>query len=101
MKIILLIIVGKIGIFLQSSWFELKCLIYLGDIVVYKWRIEYILGLFVYLIFVSGDYFLMFRNMIEKNVFKLGIILFLFIEYEKFVIKGEFYVFYRKNEIIM
>lgn len=75
-------------------------MIYLGDIVVYKWRIEYILGLFVYLIFVSGDYFLMFRNMIEKNVFKLGIILFLFIEYEKNMIKGEFYVFYRKNEII-
>lgn len=43
----------------------------------------------------------MFRNMIEKNVFKLGIILFLFIEYEKFMIKGEFYVFYRKNEVIM
>lgn len=38
--------------------------------------------------------------MIEKNVFKLGIILFLFIEYEKNMIKGEFYVFYRKNEII-
>lgn len=42
----------------------------------------------------------MLRNMTEKNVSKPGTILPLFTEYEKNMIKGEFYVLYRKNEIV-
>lgn len=97
---ILLIIAGKIGISLQSNWFEPKRPTHPGDIAAHKRRTEHTLGLFAYPIFVSGDYSPMLRNMTEKNVSKPGTILPLFTEYEKFMIKGEFYVLYRKNEII-
>lgn len=86
----MLIVAGKIGISLQSSWFEPKRPTHPGDIAAHKRRTEQTLGLFAHPIFVSGDYSPMLRNMTEKNVSKPGTILPLFTENEISVIKGEF-----------
>lgn len=86
----MLIVAGKIGISLQSSWFEPKRPTHPGDIAAHERRTEHTLGLFAHPIFVSGDYSPMLRNMTEKNVSKPGTILPLFTENEISVIKGEF-----------